>query len=312
MNDLDDKPLMLAIPAKADAPGDAACASGPLWLLPWLGLAGWFLVSDFAIAPCADQWGPHEWGAMFVYGSAGPLLAQFAILPAWLVLGSPAYWLRLMLVWSAALVAYGAWWLGFAATGWIDGISDSDARHALALLLLLPAVSLAIEAPLWLLRLGFGWRIARPSHELPAHHKLSIRDMLLATTLVACALAAARIAARLVGDSDADEAGFWQTLGISVISLGGGSAVLLAPILWLALRVERTALAVAAAVAHILVLGAIWMSAAILLEWVPDRGAWGYLGVTVTTVSFAACVSAPFWLARLQGYRLVRPDSAAS
>ncbi len=303
-----DKPAPLEPPPK---PGilssDANQLRGALWLLPWLGLAALFLIWNFSLSPCMRKWGPDTWGALFVYAAAGPMFAQFGVLPAWLVLADRPYWLRLVLTWAVAILAFATGVLGNAYANWSPGqrFRINDERELMTILLVLPTISLAVESPLWLLRRLFGWRITRQTNGPTKTRKLAIRDIMLATALVAAALALARVAMQLQR-SPGDTSSFWAMLGIAVAIGVGASAILLPPVVWFGLGVNNVRLAVLSAVLHAGVLATIFVTVvAVNGRTFFSTTLWGSLGAAVAAITFALGLSVSFWLARCQGDRLV-------
>ena len=284
--------------------GDPGLPAGRMPSGGWIALAAAFLLCDVAIAPCMRQWGPQTWGALFVYAPAGPLFAQLGLLPAWLALGNRPYWPRFTLHWLAVLGVATAIFGGVVVAGWMGdrSLRARDVEAACALVLVLPVMSLAIESPLWFLRWAFGWQIAGGNRRSPPR-KLAIRDLMLATALVAVALALARLSTQLQdGGRSAD---FWPALGIAVGVAAAGSAILLPPIIWMVLRVKDLNLAILGFVAHAGILAAIFVAVVAINRWTPSRSLWGVFGTAVTTITFALGLSATFWFARAQGYWLI-------
>lgn len=280
----------------------------PSWSVPWFFLAGWFLLCDLAIVPCVETFTPRDWPALLVLVCMGAIAAQFGILPAFLVLGTGRYSLRLALTWSAAIAVVGSFCLGGLFARWLDGehLRNEDVRDTAVFLLMLPILSLALETPLWVFRVFLGYRFGRDTDSCLAERKLAIRDFLLATALVALALAAARGAAYILEDSE-----FWVGLGVAIVALVSASAILVLPSVWFALRLANPALAVLCAALTMFAVASTFVI--VMLFVAPGRpSAWDYIGLMVIAVTFALSLSAPFWLARLQGYRLIRPGDAAS
>jgi hypothetical protein len=276
----------------------------PLWIVTWLGLAALFLLCDLTIAPCMRQWGPDMWGALFVYAAAGPLFAQFGVLPAWLALGDRPYWFRLARHWLAAIAAMAAAALGNILANWSSGrvLRIEDGPAMMSLLLVLPALSLAVESPLWILRWVFGWRITRQI-DCPPQRKLAIRDIMLATALVAAALALARLSPQF--QPGGPDRAFWGMMAVAAAVAVGSSTVLLPPFVWFALGVRSLPMAVLGAAIHAGTLAAIFLAVIAYNRWTFSTTLWGTIGASVTAITFAWGVTVPFWLARFQGYRLI-------
>ncbi|MEX2027218.1 MAG: hypothetical protein WEH44_07950, partial [Pirellulaceae bacterium] len=177
-----------------------------------------------------------------------------------------------------------------------------DGRAMMSLLLVLPALSLAVETPLWFLRWVLGWRITRQI-DCPPPRKLAIRDIMLATALVAAALALARLSPQF--QPGGGDRAFWAMLAVAAAVAVASSTVLLPAIIWFALGVRELRLAMLGAAIHAGTLAAIFLAVVAYNEWTFSTTLWGTIGASVTAITFAWGVSVSFWLARFQGYRLI-------
>jgi len=130
---------------------------------------------------------------VFVTACIRAIGAQAGLLAIWSVL-APAPWSRRLLVGvSSTLVVYGAWVIGyslhassasqrayFADRLWIDVV---------ATFLCLPLLLIAVQIPLWAMRLWCRWRIMHQADcEQAAFIPTRIRDLMIATGVVAAAL----------------------------------------------------------------------------------------------------------------------------
>ncbi len=95
--------------------------------------------------------GGNETGVTVVAVSFGVLLAQFGVLPAWLVWGERPFWQRFIIHWTLACGLALAWVLGLmmvvGAHG-TPGPPENFSRDLGMMFLCLPGVSLGIEAPM--------------------------------------------------------------------------------------------------------------------------------------------------------------------
>jgi hypothetical protein len=264
----------------------------------------YFLLADLFVVPGMCIWNQHDWGAVFVYMTMGVVLAQFSVVPTWLSWHASPLWQRLAIVAVFTIVSWIAWLVGFLVGDAIDGrkLGSLLDREALPALCLLPAIILAIDLPLQILRVLFGWRIV-PTWQSPrAERPLAISDLLAAMATVAVALTCARIAKGL--NSGGNEAQFWLALAIGAACGAGGSIVIVPTLAWLTFRVRRIALGVAGV--------GIFSAVAFAILWtvffVMSRGRrmdwWESLGISISVVTFIGVTAAVFWLARAAGYRL--------
>jgi hypothetical protein len=271
--------------------------------LVWLLIAWLFLLADLLVVPGMCIWSQDDWGAVFVYALMGIIVAQFAMLPAWLAWGGPPFWIRLLAVSASGMVYVGAWLLGIAIGNWIDGRAfqrgiDSE---AFAAALLLPPVILALVIPLQGMRIIFGWRLGIGPVHVP-ERPLAISDLLLAMALVAAALTCARLAMRFARDTT--ETQFWAGLAIGTACGAVASAALVLPVTWLAFRLKSIPLGVAGiAVFSILATIALLVTASLVFG--PRRmDLWELSGLAITGSIGMYAAAATFWLARSVGYRL--------
>ena len=119
------------------------------------------------------------YGLAYFFAVLGSIGAQAAAITILLVFAQGPLWMRLAWHWVLALVILFTWGLGFAfaESDWVFTSANFPDEEFLALVMGLPLVSLICQAPLWLFRLYFGWRIERPDEEWPpARRRLAISD----------------------------------------------------------------------------------------------------------------------------------------
>jgi hypothetical protein len=187
------------------------------------------LASDFFMTPMlAMQNGPPRIvGLTLLLGMVGCALAQGSLLAAWLAWGDLPFGLRLRRHWLVASILYLVWAAGLATCG-IEQFPQLISFVGMSV----PLISIAAQLPLWIVRHLFGWRLTTvepPAADRPAPH--SIRDLMLATGLVAVSLALARAAP----SADDKEIGvlwivmFGVASAVSAIALLPAAAILLRP-----------------------------------------------------------------------------------
>jgi hypothetical protein len=169
--------------------------------------------------------GESEEVAGFLAGTVG---GQLGVLTVWAVFGPE----RLLLRWVSALLA-AAFLCGALLVGFV--ISRSPDAEAFSALLMLPAVFLAAQAPLWILRMVTGWEIVprgAPETSSAAARQFGLRHLLGATTAVAATLALAKIGFFAMGtrgsSAPAEE---WLGLAIACLVAGFWNGLLTIPCL---------------------------------------------------------------------------------
>jgi len=274
-------------------------------------VAGTLALGNVTMGPVAHALRPGPGFAftlsyfMAVLGSIG---TQAAVLTILIVFAAWPLWLRLAWHWVLAFAALSLWCIGFAIAeaDWVFSSSNFPEDELLVMVTGLPLVSLACQAPMWLFRLYFGWRIERPGDPWAgARRQLGISDFVVGTILVAVTMTFVRLGK----PSTANEASYF--LGWSI---GFGAAALISltcvmPIIYFTLGVRRTWWG-AAGVAG-MIAGAIVVSYTALTTLTRYTSGGGpsdreiLLMMTSLAVSSAGLLAATLWIARGCGYRLV-------
>src|SRR5262245_17149014 len=169
----------------------------------------------------------------------GIVLSQFGILPAWLVWGERVFWQRLTIHWALVTGLYLAWFLGLLIATGIDQDwppPTTPLRALVVLFLCLPAVSLGIEAPMWVTRFFFGWRFCRPANAGGCARPLAIRDFLWGMAIISGGLAAIRGAAAVSYSPVNGEV--WIDVAIAFAFAAVASLLVMLPIAWCILRLK--------------------------------------------------------------------------
>lgn len=272
-----------------------------------LGIAviGFGLVNLLFVPMMVSLRGPDH-GAIFLATLvAGPLVAQFGILPAWLVWGERPFWSRLAIHWSLAVGLSLAWlcgiMMGMAADGPI-GPPEFVFRDLAMMFLCLPAFSLGIEAPLWFLRFFFGWRIGRQGAPPDATRPLAIRDFLWGMAVISAALATVRGAGAL--DYSPSDAQIWIGIAISAGLAALASLIVMPLFAWCLLGTKDVGNGVAVIVVFTILAGCVMV--AIIASMMPGPPPSGepFVALFVFLASASASIAGALALARGAGYRL--------
>ncbi len=259
---------------------------------------------NFSIAPLMGEFGPRDWMAILVYISFGLIAAEGGLIAICGVLGTGHPLVRLPTSAAIGFWLYSYWAAGYAMSFvWSQSYYGVDRclKQISVGLLCLPAGYLAVQLPLWIVRLGFAWRIERidPAH-VAVHRPLSIRDMMVATGLVGIALAGARAAS---GIADEQESVFWAGFGIISASLAGISLISTLPAVVATLRVRKPA--IGTAVIFVYAITAVVITIVIISWFTAQRvRSWETVGFILVATSLAAGLTTPLLIARRLGYRL--------
>lgn len=267
----------------------------PPWL-PLLLLAVLGLLADVAVLPLMEVFNSNDWGAVWVYASAGVILAQAGAISAFLVWTRARFWVRLAGHWAVAAMAVAAWVAGAIVSGEFEPEMEF-------LLLSLPALALAMQIPLWLTRLYLGWHFV-PAASVPVssqhfasvRESLSIRDFFVGTLLVAVSLGFLRVGATIEDDiwivmAVATPVAMFAT-SFSVIPIG---RLLMSEFDW---RLGIVFIALETTIAAVVIVAVVfWM----------ETGArmWDLFGIAIIVFAFAATLSAAALAARFADYRLI-------
>ena len=277
----------------ANAPRPAPRISAAWLIVPCL-------VCDFLMMPVfASLNGPPSAVAAVTFGIVGCVLAQGNLLAAWLAWSDGPFLRRLLAHWKIAAGLYLVWLVGF-------GLAVAGGRVppiiAATVALGVPLVSIAAQLPLWVARQWFGWRLVREQAEAaPLEPPLAIRDLMLATLVVAVSLALARLAP----SPDAGE--MWPVWGVAFAVATVISSIALLPAGALLLRMQPFSRG--------LVWGGLYALGWIALPWIivavlhvtgsvmlPPLAI--FVGLSSLMITFAATLILTAVIARDRGYRL--------
>ena len=195
------------------------------------------IATDFLTLPVVSTFkqGPTLFQAITGFSLVGCTLAQGSLLAAWLVWSDAPFSRRLLWHWIIAGSLCCVWLIGLALAAPPEGFQEVGFTVALTV----PIVSLGAQLPFWFFRLFFGWRLVRITAplaaregEAPAEPPLSIRDLLLATLLVAASFAVARLSPAAQQEPEFRFAwGLFMTAAatFSLIAIVPAAAILLRP-----------------------------------------------------------------------------------
>jgi hypothetical protein len=258
---------------------------------------------------------PRVFLTAFALGIVGCVLAQGCLLAAWVAWGDGPFLRRLEAHWNVAACLYAIWLVGFGLAVALSGRIPLQIAATVALGV--PLVSLAAQFPLWVTRQLFGWRLVReeadlaepsqhplpktPRSPLPKTQRLTIRDLMLATLVVAVTLALARLAP----SPDAGE--MWPVWGIAATVASVVSTVSLLPAGVLLLRKRPLSRSLAWSSLYALsLIGLIWVAVVLQFWFAPGMLAPRaiYVGLSSLMFTFAATLTLAAAIARDRGYRL--------
>ncbi len=278
------------------------------WTLGWIvGLSLSILTfSNLAMLPTAESLsatkpGFHlSLGMSFVCFAAGSIVGQSALLAIFVVWVSAPIWQRL--AWQAVLVwlAFTALCLGVCSIAWREVTAWRDGVVAFALCL--PLLLLFSQAVPWFFRLFLNWRIELAS-ESPRStaasraERLSIRDYMVGTVLVAVAMAMAR-AGKPASTAEANYWSLWITTGLVLAAL---SLIVVVPIVHFTLGVRRVHWSIVGVIALTTLASA---PAIYFLRGVPLPPVPLMFAIPALMGGFTLTVAVPLWIARRCGYRL--------
>ena len=281
---------------------------------PWLILGGLpFVLVNFAIVPLTSWIQPDDAAAVLVYMCFGVICAEGGLHTVGCVLFTHGLVRRLVLGIGVGLPLFAAWALGYAVDGWCRGrFFWSFWRDVRGVLLYLPLLAIAIQLPLWVVKFWLGWRMQH--HERNAGQTVAatfgIRDIFLATGVVALALTAARFAT----PSEVRSQREFLTLIVAALAAAAASLVTVLPAVVATLRARRPWFAL---LILLLAYGAVLLAVFVVIcvsrgQTLPFRESWGMAWMAA---GFFLSLTGPLLVARGLGYRLVwgwrQPEVAA-
>ena len=274
------------------------------------------LACDLLMVPAISSLNgpPRTLAVAMAFGIVGCVLAQGCLLAAFLAWSDGPFLWRLLVHWLIALGLYLIWLMGLG----LAAPSPEEAQSvAVTVALGVPLVSIAAQFPLWLARQFWGWRLVRGRADIPVCHddhmpadrKLAIRDLMLATLVVAVSLALARLAPLDGEDKDPGPPWLVACVVASVIS----SITLLPAGAWL-MRGDPVGGLRAGLFRRGLAWSILYAAAWIALVWIIVAVQWWfalprapraiYVGISSFMFTFASTLILTALIARSRGYRL--------
>jgi hypothetical protein len=186
----------------------------------------------------------------------GMVAGEAGLLAVWAVFGPQ----RLLVRWPASLlvtaVLWGVFLLGMASV--IPGGVAEIARGTL----MLPLILLAVQSPLWILKMMTGWRIVLAGTQAPASpaesRQFRLQHMLGATAVVAAAFGLASLGLpRVDGPHPRADTSLWLGLMWACMILYFLSGLSICPCLWAALVVRNKAAGAVAIVIYLVLMSAL-------------------------------------------------------
>jgi hypothetical protein len=274
--------------------------------IAWVALAVPCLASDFLMMPMFSAFTgpPAASGVILPFAALGCILAQGCLLAAWLAWGAQRFLRRLAVHWGIAAGLYLTWLAGFAVSVLRESSASEFGEISTTVLLGVPLVSIAAQLPLWVVRYFFGWRLARPdsSGAVAPEPALTISDLMLATLLVAAALALARFVPPTERESER-----WAVWSVVFAVASGTCTISLLPAGAILMRPGRFGHRLLFGGLYSgLIVGILWLFVAVA-RWyggrLPPREV--FIGLTCLMLGFAGTLMLAANAARAQGYRLI-------
>jgi len=235
----------------------------------------------------------------------GAVAGQAGLLAIYAVLGPQ----RLLVRWPASLLGTGLLWgvflLGMAIVH-IDGLAKA-ARGTL----MVPLLLLALQSPLWILKMRTGWRIVLAGRQGPASpaewRQFRLQHMLGATTVVAAAFGLASLGLPRADQANTSaDTSLWLGLMLACLVLYVLSGLSILPCLWAAFVPRKKATA-AAAIAIYAVLMSVFAVVVISAAGGPSPPIEGLRIFVPFLAGLVAVMLGCLHLARWCGYILLRP-----
>ncbi|MGI8981503.1 MAG: hypothetical protein ACR2FY_19940 [Pirellulaceae bacterium] len=275
---------------------------------PWLhlflalGMISLFALSNASILKLMDVFDPDDWGAFWVYLTAGGMCAQLSLLAIWGAIGLGKTWARQLSVVGVGSIWIASWCAGpaFLENGLLGEISAREAAPTFCLPLLL----LSMQMPLWVHRVLGRWRLASENASIASRPpQMSIAGILGAMTLVGISLALVRLGLQ-VSEMNAPGA-WWIGVVITCASFSAASLIIRVPVCFLVLRLRSWVAGI--------VLSILYLSSVAMLAWIGAFSIMGnfgggpfqtYIALPTTFCGFAGGLLLPLMLLRLANYRL--------
>ena len=273
---------------------------------PWwqLGLACLlfvlFAISDAAVLKLMDVFSPRDWGAFWVYLTAGGMCAQLGLLTIWGAIGVGKTWHRQLCVLILGGIWLASWFCGSALFGSRQFVVNSWREAAPALCL--PLLLLTTQLPLWIFRVLARCALAYDGPAIPGRPpQMSIAGLLGATTLIGISLGLTKLGWEL---SKVNQAAWWIGLSIACGSCFAASLAILVPVSALALRLRVWLLGSLLALLYLLGLAVLGILTTLAIMGRQGGPFDTFLALPSMFCGFAFGLLLPLMLLRLANYRL--------
>lgn len=238
---------------------------------------------------------------------AGAFVAQPGLLAVWAVMGPQ----RLLVRWLLSLLVAVLLWFVFLFGMTMTTMHPRDVGEMAKGMFMLPLAFLAVQLPLWVLKMATGWSIIvggkEDSSPPSASRQFRLQHILGATTAVAAAMGLASAGLPYLGgpNGSADPLIWLRLMGICLIC-GAYSALSTLPCLWAAFvaRNKTASTIIIAVYAVVMSLLAVAVVSAIVRSAPPDRVVTGFI---LFHGSLAFVLLGSLHIARACGYVLLRP-----
>lgn len=283
--------------------------------LPFAGIGLFYAVVNVSVAPAT--YNVDSVGLLMAYClfSFGVIMSQPAVLSIWGVLGAGQFWKRMAATLAAVVLLFACWGVGLVGAAINDARQYRDVMAEvvselsfllddvlMVVMLCFPLFLLVVQAPLWPVRIWLGWRIEHQHEDSDAPRPLSIRDMMIATVVVAGVLGLTRLALGFAYYASE----FWMGVLTMIVISAGISLVMTLPPLAIVLRSRETLFAYVGLAVYTICALVITLIAFCLTWWVNGGPvtAGSMVRIAALLSGMAAGLWPPLLVARHQGYRL--------
>lgn len=227
---------------------------------------------------------------------------QVGLHSIWCVL-APVHWTRRLVGGIASMILlFGAFGLGLIANGNLHG-SDAIRDFIAGGLLSLPLLLIGVQFPLWGTRIWLRWRIAHREDDSTATFRaMRIRDLMIATCVVAAALSAARISQSMSSPSGPQSI---AGLAFAAVIATAISAITTLPAVIATLRARRVPMALALVLAGYSAFAVGFVAVAVNFGDAPAFSWEALVAMATVTGGFFVCLTTPLLVARKLGYWLL-------
>jgi len=262
-----------------------------------------FCLGALIVCPLMDNISPNDTMALIVYACFGIFLSFVAWSAIWFSLLDASWVMRLFALFGVTFCFWLAWFLGFVFTGNFSSAVLRD--QGFRLILCIPLAYLAVQAPLWIMSLWFGWRIYNPASIRSPGRGLSVSDLMLATAFVAGAMACFQLASsQFAKNYSQSEILIGLGIGLGVCILGSTISAL--PAVVFCLQERKWSLSWSLIAVHFAVVAVLTFVGYMVAQRVTTNrfNSWEVISMEVVFLVFLSGVYLPLMAAKAGGYRL--------